>query len=320
MAILQGVFHNALLGVKLSFALTAFVNVGRHGQCVLWPTPRYDKIQTLFSLPPQTFAPTDLAGVAALVLLEALLSADNALVLAIMVKHLPKPLQQKALLYGLAGAFVFRLIAIVFATVVLQQWWLQAIGAAYLLFLPIKHFFAHAQSSAGPVNKGGTFWQTVLAVELTDIAFALDSVLAGIGFITKNGVIQYDKIWVVYLGAIIGIILLRFAAGLFVRLLERYPMLDHMAYVLVGWVGVKLAMHAAEKAHKVGALPFATPHLDERVFWGGLLSIVVVGTYLALRNAKTVDRETESTAELMETTQDGVITAQESAAGQNPQT
>src|SRR5438128_9407511 len=120
----------------------------------------------------QTFRPSDLAGVGALVVLEALLSADNALVLAIMVRHLPKDLRQKALLYGLGGAFVFRFIAILFASVVLQQWWLQAIGSAYLLFLPIKHFIKARQDSdttrAKPVGAG--FWQTVIAVELTDIA------------------------------------------------------------------------------------------------------------------------------------------------------
>ncbi|HZH98751.1 MAG TPA: hypothetical protein VEX38_07245, partial [Fimbriimonadaceae bacterium] len=92
----------------------------------------------------QTFQIGDLSAVLFLVLLEGLLSADNALVLAILVRHLPRDEQKKALLYGLAGAFVFRLIAILFAAVVLKQWWLQAIGAAYLLFLPIKHFVKHS--------------------------------------------------------------------------------------------------------------------------------------------------------------------------------
>src|SRR4051794_36194650 len=88
----------------------------------------------------QSFQTGDIASVVALVLLEGLLSADNALVLAIMVRHLPKQQQQRALLYGLVGAFVFRLVAILLASFVLKLWWLQAIGAAYLLYLPFKHF------------------------------------------------------------------------------------------------------------------------------------------------------------------------------------
>lgn len=232
----------------------------------------------------QTFEISDLAGVGALIVLEALLSADNALVLAIMVRHLPKKLQQKALLYGLSGAFVFRFIAIIFASVVLKQWWLQGLGAAYLLFLPIKHFIKKSggDHAAKPVGQG--FWQTVIAVELTDIAFALDSVLAGIGFISRPGKgILEDKIWVVYTGAIIGIVLLRFAASLFIRLLEKYPVLDHVAYVLVGWVGVKLLFHSAAKYQEVnpGTLPFTIPHLPEAVFWGGLGAIAITGAIIA---------------------------------------
>jgi len=147
---------------------------------------------------PQTFVPGDLFGVGALILLEGLLSADNALVLAIMVKHLPKLEQKKALLYGLGGAFAFRLIAIVFASIVLNQWWLQAIGALYLLFLPIKHFAQRSNEHKKIEIKKAGFWPTVIAVELTDIAFALDSVLAGIGFISRPGVgVQQARIWLV---------------------------------------------------------------------------------------------------------------------------
>lgn len=230
---------------------------------------------------------SDMAGVGALVVLEALLSADNALVLAILVKHLPEGQRQKALLYGLGGAFVFRLIAILLASVILKQWWLQALGAAYLLYLPAKHFWAHHGESQGKEIKGAGFWQTVVAVELTDIAFALDSVLAGIGFITEPGVgIKQDKIWVVYLGAVIGIVLLRFAAGVFVRVLDRFPTLNHVAYLIVGWVGVKLALHATEKAGEQYPLPFPTPHFTEAMFWGGLLTIAAVGTFAAYRNQR----------------------------------
>jgi YkoY family integral membrane protein len=241
----------------------------------------------------QTFQVGDLAGVGALVVLEALLSADNALVLAIMVRHLPRKLQQKALLYGLGGAFVFRLIAILFASVVLQQWWLQAVGAIYLLFLPIKHFRQHGggdASRAKPVGAG--FWQTVIAVELTDIAFAIDSVLAGVTFIDN----RTEKLWVVYFGAVIGIILLRFAAGMFIKLLDRYPVLDHVAYLLVGWVGVKLAFLAGHSfdRNRSGYLPFTIPEMPPVVFWGVLLGIAVIGGWIAIARGSDGDEPDEA--------------------------
>jgi YkoY family integral membrane protein len=262
----------------------------------------------------QTFHPTDLAGVGALIILEALLSADNALVLAIMVRHLPRKLQQKALLYGLGGAFVFRFIAIIFAAVVLKQWWLQGLGALYLLYLPIKHFLKKSDDHAAK-SVGQGFWQTVIAVELTDIAFALDSVLAGIGFITKKGVgVMEDKVWVVYTGAIIGIILLRFAASMFIRLLERFPMLDHVAYLLVGWVGVKLLFHSAEKYQEVNptTLAFQVPSMHEAVFWGGLGLIALVGGVLAYVNRAPDDDRLEDEAQSVEEAQDLRISEEES--------
>lgn len=236
----------------------------------------------------QTFVPQDLLSIATLVVLEALLSADNALVLAIMVRHLPEEERKKALLYGLGGAFAFRLVAIVFATVVLEQWWLQALGGAYLAFLTVKHFITSSGGDDKKVKKPkGGFWPTVIAVELTDIAFALDSVLAGIAFITlpKEGV-QEDKVWVVVVGAMIGIVLLRFAAGAFSKLLDRYPGLDHVAYTLVGWVGIKLLSHAFHRAHTLRAVPFAVPGMSELVFWGGLATILLLGVGMAVAKRK----------------------------------
>ncbi|HRF59651.1 MAG TPA: TerC family protein [Fimbriimonadaceae bacterium] len=225
----------------------------------------------------QTFEVGDLGVVAFLVLLEALLSADNALVLAIMVRHLPRDLQRKALLYGLGGAFVFRLVAILLAASIISLWWLQAIGALYLLILPIKHFLESA-SGKEIASKGGGFWQTVVAVELADIAFAIDSVLAGVALIDSS-----EKIWVVYLGAIIGVVLLRFAAGFFVKLLERFPSLDAVAYVLVGWVGVKLAFMAGHNGTKALKTDFSVPEMSAYVFWSVLATICVFGTLYAVR-------------------------------------
>lgn len=232
----------------------------------------------------QTFQPSDLGIVAFLILLEGLLSADNALVLAIMVKHLPKKLQKRALLYGLGGAFFFRLIAIVLATSIISLWWLQAIGALYLLALPIKHFGSHSNASAKPT--GGGFWQTVVAVELADIAFAIDSVLAGVALVKTQ-----DKIWVVFLGAIVGIVLLRFAAHAFITLLERFPALDVVAYLLVGWVGVKLAFMAAHNGQQFfikggSQFAFEVPELNSVIFWSVLALISIFGTLYAVRRGR----------------------------------
>lgn len=270
----------------------------------------------------QTFEIADLASVAALIVLEGLLSADNALVLAVMVKHLKKDEQKRALLYGLGGAFAFRLVAILGAGYVLKLWQLQAVGAAYLLFVPVKHFwlaYKHRDSDDKQVNaKSLSFWRTVIAVEITDIAFAVDSVLAGVTFVGN----KQEKIWVVYFGAIIGIVLLRFAAGFFVRLLDRFPVLDHVAYAIVAWVGVKLSMIAAHTFDKnnPGAMSVHIPEMSKGLFWGVLLAIAGIGAFIAYKNERKGELANDLD-DMVEDAQDLVLDEPESAPasiGQSP--
>jgi YkoY family integral membrane protein len=231
----------------------------------------------------QTIDAIDALSVASLVGLEAMLSADNAVVLAMLVRHLPKEEQKRALSYGLSLALAFRFIAILGASLILQFWWLQAIGALYLLFLTVKHFLAHA--SDGPVKPVTTpFWGSVAVVGVTDLAFAIDSVLAGITFINNHR----EKLWVVYVGALMGIVLLRFATRVFTKLLEHYPQLDHVAYAVVGWVAIKLAFLSAEsfQVSTPGVLPIDVAPIPEVAFYGVLIAIAAIGGFIATRHAE----------------------------------
>lgn len=236
-----------------------------------------------------SFEASDIGQIALLVLLEALLSADNALVLAVIVRHLPRELQRKALFYGLAGAFILRICAIFLASIILNFWWLQLLGAAYLIFLPVKHFVQHSKGGEIKGKAGASFWMTVVYAELTDIVFAIDSVLVAVAVV--DVVRHPDKIWVVYAGAIVGVVLLRFAAGYCLRLLEKYPILDHIAYVLVGWAGVKMLFISGhtfqlwyDKRNPASPLPFQVPEMHPAIFWGGMALIVIGGFILAIRN------------------------------------
>ncbi len=255
----------------------------------------------------QTFQTTDIPVVLFLVLLEGLLSADNALVLAIMVRHLPPAQQHRALSLGLAMSFGFRFVAILLATQVIKLWWLQAIGALYLLYLPAKHFISVHSGGHEVKSKGGSFRQTVIALGIADVAFAIDSVLAAVA--TVKGT---DKTWVVVMGALLGVILLRFAASYFLRLLEKYPSLDHLAYVLVGWVGIKLAFTSLHNLSRISdMLPWSVHEMTDTIFWLGMGTIIVIGSVAAVRSAKRArsaleeeedfDRAAEQVEEIMPT-------------------
>lgn len=234
----------------------------------------------------QTFEPHDLITVGILIVLEGVLSIDNALVLGLLARRLPEHLQKRALTYGLVGAFAFRIVAISLATFLLEWHIMKLIGGAYLLYIAIKHFVSHDGNDsdeasapdgngASPPTKYAAFWPTVLVIELTDIAFAIDSILAAIGLVSDAStahVGQHPKLWVVIIGGMLGVILMRFAAILFIKLLEKFPRFETAAYLLVILIGSKLVAEYLFKwnFHNVSGAPFW-------IFWTGMLGCFLVG-------------------------------------------
>jgi len=206
-----------------------------------------------------------------LLLLEGLLSADNALVMAVMVRPLPKHQQKRALWYGIFGAFVFRFIMLVFAIWIIKLWYLRGAGAAYLAYLTIHHFWptARAKVEGNASSKVSGFWMTVLLVNLMDCAFAIDSVLAAVGL--------SENIWIVFTGVVLGIVAVRVAAGQFLKVLERWPALEDVAYLLIGWIALKLFVESYGMF--VGNRDI---HLPQAVFWCGMATIAVGGTVWAI--------------------------------------
>lgn len=229
-----------------------------------------------------------------LVALEGLLAADNALVMAIMVKHLPPEERKKALFYGLAGAFMFRFASLFVISFLVDVWQLQAIGALYLLFIAGNHIFRKLIKSRAKENskkeekpaKAPGFWMTVLKVEVADIAFAIDSILAAVALavtlpntpLPNIGGLDGGKFLVIFAGGVIGLVVMRFAANLFVALLEKRPGLEIAAFAIVGWVGVKLAVYTlSHPAIAFLSEDFAHSKGWKITFYAVLVGIAVVG-------------------------------------------
>jgi YkoY family integral membrane protein len=248
---------------------------------------------------------TDLATVALtiawLVVLEGLLSGDNALVLAVMVRHLPKGQQKRALLYGIWGAIVFRLIAVISADYLLRFWQLKVVGGLYLVFLAIRHFLleSHDQHKDAKTAEsfGRGFWGTVISVELADIAFSIDSILAAMALVETLPQNLQDN-WhlsrgIIYLGGVLGIVMMRLVAGVFIKVLDKYKGLAAGAYLLVAWIGIRLAgggLHDAfdPKRAPLDAWAANSPRwvrefpweMHNWLFWGGMVTIVVLSIVL----------------------------------------
>ncbi|MGV3588549.1 MAG: TerC family protein [Adhaeribacter sp.] len=195
---------------------------------------------------------SSMAIIGNLIIIESLLSVDNAAVLATMVMDLPKEQRQKALRYGIIGAYVFRGICLLFAAFLIQIWWLKPLGGLYLLFLVFNYFRSKStpEKSDDLLNKKehwfykatvgwmNQFWATVALVELMDLAFSIDNVFAVVAF-TEN-------IILIWLGVFIGILAMRFVAQWFVQLMGRYPFLEPAAFLVIAVLGLKLVLSVYE--------------------------------------------------------------------------
>jgi YkoY family integral membrane protein len=220
----------------------------------------------------------NLIAIATLVFLEGILSVDNALAMALQVRALDAPRRRRALFYGMWGALILRAIAIAGAKWLMNIWWLEIAGALYLLYLAIAHFarqsIPHEVDARG--NSHPSFWVTIAMVELTDAAFAIDSTLVAIG--------MSNHLWVILSGVAVGIVAVRFAASLFVKLLERCPQLEHLGFVLMGWVAVRLFSEGYEKMSAVMLLrTIPMMILPDWLFWAVIAIIIAVGALLLLR-------------------------------------
>ncbi len=270
----------------------------------------------------QTFEAPDLVTILMLIVLEGVLSIDNALVLGVLAKRLPKHQQGRALTYGLIGAFVFRLVAIATAAYLIRLRIVQLLGGAYLVYIAVNHFVSHRGESqerhlaVGPdghpillddppvttssdaipdnetsgrvatvvappnarsatVRAVAKFWPTVIVIELTDIAFAIDSILAAVGLAGQRA----EKLWVVFTGGMLGVILMRFAAVIFIKLLEKFPRFETSAYLLVVVIGFKLvvdwAANTKENPHRVNFHDLT--HVEFWIFWILMLACFGLG-------------------------------------------
>ena len=234
---------------------------------------------------------SDFITIGLLVLLEGLLSADNALVLAILVLGLPRKQQRQALRYGILGAFVFRIIAILLAVHLITISWVKLVGALYLLYLTWNHFFGHGDAGERRSVKPATpwmglsaFWATVVKVELTDIVFAVDSILVAVAMSPKR--------WVIITGGVLGIIAMRMVIGSLLRIVRRYPALVDAAFIIIAWVGIKLLI---EYFNTIG---YTSLHVNKWFSFGIIVVIFTVAYLYARRQGPVEDIEDEA-AELL---------------------
>jgi YkoY family integral membrane protein len=236
------------------------------------------------------FQLSDVVTVGLLIVLEVLLSTDNALVVAAMILGLPVRQQKLALRYGLAAAFVFRTIASLLAVYLIGLAWVKLLGGAYLVFLTYQHFFrsgdAEQRTKPRPARRWlgmSPLWGTMLKVELVNVAFSVDSILVAVAISPKT--------WVVLTGGLLGIVAMRIVISQLLTIVRRYPRLVDGAFIIIALVGIKLLV---EYAAAMGWIHFEVPKWLSL----GLIAVTFVIAYWQARRKGAVDiaDETEDEA------------------------
>jgi YkoY family integral membrane protein len=224
---------------------------------------------------------SDLLTVGLLVVLEGLLSADNALVVAVMILGLPRRQQKMALRYGLLGAFAFRIIATLLAVYLIRLAWVKLLGGLYLVYLTYQHFFrsgdAEQRSKPRPAKPWlglSALWGTILKVELVNVAFSVDSILVAVAMSSKT--------WVVMTGGLLGIVAMRIVISQLLVIVRRYPTLVDGAFVIIALVGAKLLIEYA------GAMNWIHYEMPKWLSLG-LIAITFLIAYLQARRKGPVD-------------------------------
>ena len=237
---------------------------------------------------PVNLETADLATIGILVVLEGLLSADNALVMAVMVLGLPAREHQKALRYGLIGAFAFRIVATLLATYLIKVVIVKLLGGLYLGYLALGHFRKRGGADdghGGPRAQGfmglSAFWATVVRVEAMNLAFSIDSILVAVA--------MSPKFEVVLAGGLLGIVAMRLVVGRLLALIQRYPALVDGAFVIIAWVAFKLVADYVEEMH------WTTLKVPQSISIG-VIVVIFVASYVIARRQTPRDLDAGPTA------------------------
>lgn len=216
-----------------------------------------------------------------IVLIESLLSIDNAAVLAAMVQDLPSNQKNKALKYGILGAYALRGVCLLLASWLVKILWLKIAGGLYLCYLCYSFFNKKENESQDEIQKDsnfifkklkgglGLFWTTVILVEIMDLSFSVDNVLAVVAFT--------DNIYLICTGVFIGILAMRFVAQKFVQILEKYPSMEKITFVVIGLLGLKLMISGIFDYIPNNIItPILNNHITDIIFSIGILILFLI--------------------------------------------
>ncbi len=169
-----------------------------------------------------------------IIIIDILLGGDNAVVIALACRNLPREQRMKGILWGTAGAIVLRVVLIAFAVVLLQVPFLKLVGGVLLLWIGVKLLLPEDEDEHGNVASASTLWSAVKTIIVADFVMSLDNVIAIAGAAQQAD--PDHQMGLVIFGLLVSIPLIVWGSTLVLRLIERYPIVVTLGGALLGWI------------------------------------------------------------------------------------
>jgi YjbE family integral membrane protein len=231
-----------------------------------------------FSLPsilPPTFDLTFFASAGGILLIDLVLSGDNALVIGATASRLPRSRRMLAIVLGGIGAVLFRLILASVATTLLQISLLRAIGGVILLFIAIRLLVGQGDDQSARFASQNRLLPAILTILLADATMSLDNVLA-------VGALAHGDIWLLVAGLLVSMLLLFVASALIAQIVERFTWLIDLAAAVLAWTAAGLFLDDALVKSQLPALePWGL-----YVRLGAVALVLVIDLFLRLRRSR----------------------------------
>ncbi|MEP7207779.1 MAG: TerC family protein [Casimicrobiaceae bacterium] len=210
-----------------------------------------------------------------IIVINILLSGDNAVVIALACRNLPPKQRRLGIFYGVVGAVVLRIILTFFAVTLLQMPYLQLIGAALLLWIGIK-LIDEDEGDGEEIHAASQLASAVKTVIVADLVMSIDNVI-GVAGAAKG------SLPLLIFGLVISIPLVVVGAQLIMKIIERYPLLVVAGGGLLGYIAGEIAV--TDVAVK-GWIDANAPSLHWLSPAAGVAIVVAVGVWLSRRHRK----------------------------------
>jgi YjbE family integral membrane protein len=220
----------------------------------------------------ELFTPQFLFSVLEIILINILLSGDNAVVIALACRNLPAKLRRQGILWGVLGAIVLRIILTYFAMSLLNYPWLKLIGAVLLIWIGIK-LIVGDENAEHEVKASDQLISAIWTILIADLVMSLDNVMAVTAAAKGN-------LPLIIFGLVISIPLVIYGSQIIMRLIERMPLLVPAGGGLLGYIAGDLATDDPVVAPWIES---SAPMVDWLAPFVGIAIVVIPGLWLARR-------------------------------------